>query len=346
MTGKRARSAPRATGSPRLLVVDDDAQVRQLIVRLLGPIAAQVTEAPTAEHALEHLQAASPDLVLLDLQLPGRPGHDVLAEIRSTAALRLIPVIMMSGAATRSDRLSAIRAGVTDFLAKPFDPEELIARVTALLELKSITDNLEDAARVIVALARAVDARDPYTAGHSERVAMYAGLLADRVGLPEADALALRRGCLFHDLGKIAVRDDVLHKPGALTPAEFVEIQRHPRAGYDLLSHMQSLSASLPVVLGHHERLDGTGYPDGIAGDAIAIIVRIASIADVYDGLTTTRPYRDAFARVEAMEILTAEATRGWWDPELLEEFRGALARLPEGRSTFSSQGERQRPAA
>src|SRR3989442_258550 len=218
-----------------VLVIDDDEQIRRLIVRLLRPMGHAVEEAASAEEGLEKMRAAPPDLVLLDMQLPGRSGHDVLTEIRADARTRLVPVVMITGAATHELKLKAIQAGVTDFVAKPFSPEELAARVRALLELKFVTDALEDAERVIVALARTIDARDRYTYGHSARVSLYASLLGERIGLERRVLDTVRQGALFHDFGKIAVRDAVLLKPAKLTDEEYAEIKRHPREGRDLL---------------------------------------------------------------------------------------------------------------
>jgi putative two-component system response regulator len=251
-------------------------------------------------------------------------------------ALRLIPVVMMSGSATREDRLRAIRAGVTDFLAKPFDPEELQSRVQALLNVKQVTDSLEDAERVIVALARTIDARDRHTAGHSARVSVYAGILGERVGLSPADLLALRQGCLFHDLGKVAIRDEVLFKPGRLTTQEREEMKRHPDLGCDLVQHMRSLERALPVVRWHHERCDGSGYPDGLGRASIPVLARIAAIGDVYDGMTSSRPYRAPMPTADALRAMWSEAEQGWWDVELLDEFEHAVGALPRGRVAAS----------
>ena len=313
----------------RILVVDDEASVRRLLVRILTPLCGCLDQAGSAPEALDLVRANPPDLVVLDVHLPGASGHTVLQEIRADGELRLIPVVMVSGEATREERLEAIRCGVTDFLAKPFDAEELTTRVRWLMELKSFTDTLEEAHKVIVALARTVDARDPYTAGHSQRVSLYAGLLAERLGLPAEDVATVRQGSLFHDLGKIAVRDRVLLKPGRLTPAEFAEMQRHPAVGHDLLAPMKTLARAMPIVLHHHERLDGSGYPDGVSGDQIPTMVRIVTLADVYDGLTSLRPYREPFASGEALDELEAEGRRGWVDSALVEEFREAIEVLP-----------------
>jgi putative two-component system response regulator len=316
-------------GPGNVLVIDDDEQIRRLIALLLRPMGLKLEEAASAEEAEEKLSAAPPDLVLLDMQLPGRSGHELLAEIRANPRTRLVPVVMITGAATAERKLRAIEAGVTDFIAKPFSAEELAARVRALLELKFATDALEDAEQVIVALARTIDARDRYTYGHSARVSLYAGLLGERVDL-EGQALAtVRRGGLFHDFGKIAVRDAVLLKPAKLTGEEYDEIKRHPREGRDLLQNMKTLAHAMGVVYHHHERMDGSGYPDGLSGEAIPITARVTTIADVFDALTTARVYRGALSREDALGIMADEVRKGWWDGRLLEEFHGVLATLP-----------------
>jgi putative two-component system response regulator len=312
-----------------VLVIDDDEQIRRLIVSLLGPMGHVLKEAASAEEGLVKLREEPPDLVLLDMQLPGRSGHDVLKEIRADPRSRLIPVVMITGAATHERKLKAIEAGVTDFLGKPFSPEELVARVRALMELKLVTDALEDAEQVIIALARTIDARDRYTYGHSARVSLYASLLGERIGLERRVLATVRQGALFHDFGKIAIRDAVLLKPGKLTNEEYAEIKGHPREGRDLLRNMKTLAQAMPVVYHHHERMDGSGYPDGLSGHAIPIAARVTTIADVFDALTTARVYRGALSREETLGIMLEEVRKGWWDGRLLDEFRGVLEILP-----------------
>jgi putative two-component system response regulator len=330
-----------AVSSGAVLVVDDDEHIRGLIVRLLKSMGHFVIEAGSAEEAHEKLLAVSPDLVLLDMQLPGKSGQEVLGEIRADPRTRLIPVVMITGAATHDTKLKAIQAGVTDFIAKPFSPEELAARVRALLELKFVTDALEDAEQVIISLARTIDARDRYTYGHSARVSLYAGLLGERIGLEERALATVRRGGLFHDFGKIAVRDAVLLKPAKLTAEEYSEIKRHPREGRDLLRNMKTLSNAMAVVYHHHERMDGSGYPDGLSGEKIPIPARVTTIADVFDALTTARVYRGALSREEALRIMRDEVRKGWWDGRLLDEFLAVLEELPEDdkRIRFLSAG-------
>jgi Response regulator containing a CheY-like receiver domain and an HD-GYP domain len=343
---KDAAGEPSAvTGRGTVLVIDDDEQIRRLIVRLLGPLGYRLLEATSGEEGLDKLREAPPDLVLLDMHLPGKSGHELLAEIRADPRTRLIPVVMITGAATHERKLKAIEAGVTDFITKPFSPEELVARVRALLELKFVTDALEDAEQVIISLARTIDARDRYTYGHSARVSLYAGLLGERIGLDGRMLATVRRGGLFHDFGKIAIRDAVLLKPAKLTAEEYAEIKRHPSEGRDLLQNMKTLLHAMPVVYHHHERMDGSGYPDGLSGEAIPITARVTTIVDVFDALTTARVYRGALSREDSLGIMAHEVRKGWWDPRLLEEFRGVLDALPEDDERIARASEGLSPA-
>jgi len=314
----------------RILIVDDDEQVRGLLRRVLSGAGYSIEEAPSAEDALERTRENPPDLVLLDLNLPDRSGHDVLEAIRSEPATRLLPVVMITGAASSAERLRAQSEGVTDFLTKPFSAEELLPRVRALLLLKRFADEHEHAEKVILMLAKTIDARDPYTAGHSGRVAEYADRLAIRMGVEVDARIEMRRGALFHDLGKIVIPDAVLHKPGTLTHGEREIVEEHPKVGHDLLSPMRTMRKTLPVVHSHHERLDGSGYPQGLSGSEIPLPVRIVTVADIFDALTTDRAYRQALSTETAFEILYDGVRRGWWDKDVVE-ILAALVR-EEGR--------------
>lgn len=343
----KSEGQPARASRGRLLVVDDDEGVRGLLARLLRVTGHSVAEAGSAEEASEILERSAPDLILLDLQLPGKSGQEFLKEIRADARFRLTPVVMITGAGTQARKIEAIEAGATDFLAKPFSHVELAARVRSLLELKYATDALENAERVIVALAQTIDARDSYTWGHSARVSVYAGLLGERIGMDEWSLAAVRRGSLFHDVGKIAVRDRALLKPGKLTAEEYAEIRRHPREGRDLLQNMKSLAYALDVVHHHHERMDGSGYPDGLSGESIPMAARVTAIADVFDALTSARVYRGALSRAEALGIMAEEVRKGWWDGRVFEEFRGLLDKLPEDDERITSlAGSEQVPDA
>ncbi len=316
------------TSSVRILVVDDDEQVRGFLRRLLMRSGYVVEESDTATGAMELVRANPPDLVLLDLHLPDRSGHEVLEEIRAEPATRLLPVVMLTGTTSPAEKIRAQAEGVTDFIAKPFSPEELVPRVRALVMLKQFADEHEHAEHVILTLAKTIDARDPYTAGHSGRVAEYADRVATRLGLDAAARTDMRRGALFHDLGKIVIPDVILRKPGALTAEERAVIEEHPTVGHELLLPMRTMRKTLPVVYWHHERLDGSGYPEGISGDAIPMTVRIVTVADIFDALTTDRAYRGALSVETAFEILQDGVVRGWWDRDGVEVLRATVDEL------------------
>ncbi|HEY3203422.1 MAG TPA: HD domain-containing phosphohydrolase [Thermoanaerobaculia bacterium] len=313
------------TPSVRIFVIDDDEQVRRLLRQLLTPAGYTVEEFATAEEALHQIRNDSPDLVLLDLQLPDRSGHEVLEAIRSDPATRLLPVVILTGLATTAEKMRAQAEAVTDFIAKPFSPEELLPRVRALVMLKQFADEHEHAEHVILTLAKTIDARDPYTAGHSGRVAEFADRIAAQMGLDASARSEMRRGALFHDLGKIVIPDAVLRKPGILTPEERAIIEEHPVVGHDLLSPMKTMRKTLPVVYHHHERLDGSGYPQGISGSDIPMTVRIVTIADIFDALITDRAYREALRIETAFEILRGGVQKGWWDRHALDALQGVV---------------------
>lgn len=322
----RGIDGPRETPGACVFIIDDDPGVRSLLRTLLKSRGYAVEEFGAAEPALDRIQESPPDLVFLDLQLPDRSGHSVLEEIRANPVTRLLPVVMLTGYASSDEKVRAYELGVTDFLAKPFSPDELLPRVRSLVLLKLFADEHEHASTVILTLARTIEARDPYTAGHGSRVAEYAVRVARRMGLDEATLLDMRQGALFHDLGKVVIPDGVLLKPGPLTPEERAVIHRHPAVGAELLAPMRTMVKTIPIVRAHHEKLDGSGYPDGIDAAALPIAIRIVSIADVYDALTTNRAYRSALPRERAYEILEEGVRDGWWDGEVLRELKATLA--------------------
>jgi putative two-component system response regulator len=319
------RASEREAPVGRVLIIDDDPAIRRLLHRLLAAAKYDIEEFGEAEPGLARIRQESPDIVLLDLQLPDRSGHEVLEEIRSDPRTRLLPVVMLTGFATTTEKIKATREGVTDFLAKPFSAEELLPRVRSLVLLKQFADEHEHAEHVILTLARTIDARDPHTAGHSGRVADLSERVAARLGLDAAARANMRRGALFHDLGKIVVPDAVLHKPGKLDDEERRIIEEHPVVGYELLSPMRTMQKTLPIVHSHHEKLDGSGYPEGLAGDAIAPAVRVVTVCDIFDALTHSRSYREALATETAFEILEEGVRKGWWDPDPLGALRALI---------------------
>lgn len=311
----------------RILIVDDDPGDRMLLQRLLASQGYEVLERADGESALAEIERSRPDLVILDVLLPGVDGYTICRRLKEDPRTRLIPVIMITGLDQFEARLRGVDMGVDDFLVKPYRFEELRARVRSLLSLKRFTDELEHAEAVLAGMARVVEIRDAYTGDHCRRVGEYAARVGEALGLAEGARRRLRLGGLFHDLGKIAVPDAVLRKPGALDPAELAQMQQHPAVGADLCRPMKTLEGVIPLIRHHHERLDGSGYPDGLRGAEIPLDVRILTVCDIYDALRTARPYKPAFPRERSLRILRDEAARSWWDREVVE----VLARLTEG---------------
>jgi putative two-component system response regulator len=246
---------------------------------------------------------------------------EVCSQVKRHGATCLIPIILISGADDRKMRIAGLEAGADDFLNKPIDTDELYTRVRSLLRLKRLTDDLESAETVFLSLGRVIEARDASTNGHCERLAHYAVALGRAVRLGKDDLEALYRGAFLHDIGKIGIPDRVLLKRGRLTAAEYAVIKRHPVIGDELCRTIRSLDDVRPIVRHHHERLDGCGYPDGLAGDEIPLLARIVSVVDVFDALTTDRPYRGAMSAHSAYQVMRDQVQRGWCAPDLVETF-------------------------
>lgn len=308
-----------------ILVVDDLAPNRRLLERLLALAGYAVVTAADGDQALAAVADASPDLVLMDIRMPGRDGFSVCEAIKSRDATRLLPVVLMTGSTERADRVRAIEAGADDFLTKPVDEIELKARVRSLVRLKRYTDDLDSAETVILSLARTIEARDPYTEGHCERLARYAVIVGRRIGVSTEDLAALYRGGYLHDIGKIALPDAVLSKPGPLTDEERELMKQHTTVGDHLCGNLRALSRVRPIIRHHHERLDGSGYPDGLRGDAVPLLAQIIGVVDVFDALTTTRPYKPAVNVDEALGELRQDVARGWRDARLVDALAGAV---------------------
>jgi len=322
---------PRSSRSSGVILVVDDLPANLLLLEeILGQQGFQVITAGDGEAGLEMATTQLPDLVLSDVRMPRRDGFGLCRALKAAASTRLIPVVLMTGAAEADDRLRAIEAGANDIVSKPIDQAELKARVRSLMELKRYTDDLDSAEAVLRSLALMVEARDAYTEGHCARLSLYATELGLRLGLPEEDLQALNRGGYFHDIGKIALPDDILRKPGPLTPDEYERMKSHTVIGDQLCGDLRTLRHVRPIVRHHHERLDGTGYPDGLAGDAIPLLAQLIGIVDVFDALTTGRSYREAMSAEDAFQALSREVTRGWRRRDLVEAFvasrRAALA--------------------
>jgi putative two-component system response regulator len=240
----------------------------------------------------------------------------------------------MTGATEPNDRIRAIEAGANDFIAKPIDQPELKARVRSLMQIKRYTDDLDSAEAVLRSLALMIEVRDSYTEGHCQRLSRYATELGALLDLPDDDLVALGRGGYFHDIGKIALPDAILLKPGPLTRDEFTRVKEHPVVGDRLCGDLRTLNRVRSIVRYHHERLDGSGYPDGLKGDQIPLLAQIIGIVDVFDAMTTNRPYRPARTPDEALSELQKDVERGWRRKDLVDAFVAARLRSPEAPGT------------
>jgi putative two-component system response regulator len=309
--------ASRAT----VLIADDNEANREILTDLLATEGYNLICAEDGEQALEAVRDESVDLALLDVMMPRRTGFDVCRTIKSQPHTRFIPVVLVTGLTSVDERIQGIRCGADDFLSKPVNRQELLARVHSLLRLKWSTDELENAETVLFSLALSIEAKDPYTRGHCDRLADYSLTMAQRLGLPEEQHQALRRAGTVHDIGKIGVPEHILVKPGPLTPEEWVFMKQHPVIGERICAPLKSFRLVLPIIRHHHEKLDGSGYPDGLKGDQIPLTARVLQVTDVFDALTTDRPYRKAMSADEAFRTMREEARRGWWDTALLDEF-------------------------
>lgn len=322
----------RPESAGRILVVDDNPHARELLRAALMAEGYTVTLAEGGEEALAKVAEEVPELILLDINMPGLNGYEVCSRLKGTEATRLIPIIFLTSMSDLEDRLRGIEVGADDFLTKPFRKVELLARAKSLLRVKRLNDRLENAENVLFALANAIEAKDPYTEGHIFRVATLALKLGRRLGLSAEHQESLWKGGILHDIGKIGVPDAILNKAGRLTPEETAQMQVHAIVGERICQPLRSIRYLLPVIRHHHEKFNGTGYPDGLRGEAIPITARIVGIVDMYDALITDRPYRPRLSREEAFGILRAGAADGTLDPELVASFI-TMVREEEGHA-------------
>jgi putative two-component system response regulator len=304
-----------------ILVVDDYRLNAELMRELLATRGYQASIVSNAADAEASIRRDPPDLILLDVVMPGKTGYELCHELKNDPATRLIPIVMITGLNDQADRLRAIEAGADDFLSKPIRAEELFARVKSLLKLKEFTDELETAESVLCTLGLSVEARDPYTEGHCERLARDASELGRHLGLDDECVIALRRGGYLHDLGKIGVPDEILKKGSNLTAEEWEIMKRHPAIGEKICRPLKSLRLVLPIIRHHHEHSDGSGYPDGLKDGEIPLLARILQVVDIYDALRTARPYKPALPHEQAYFTMCEEAKAGLWDEELVGEF-------------------------
>jgi len=308
-----------------ILVADDNEANRDLLSELLSAERYQVVCAADGQQALKQVDSESIDLALLDVVMPRPTGFEICQAMKAKPETRLIPVILLTSLNSDADRIHGIMCGADDFLNKPVNKHELLARVHSLLRLKQFTDELDNAETVLFSLALTIEAKDPYTEGHCDRLSKYSVALGEKLGLPDDLRVALRRGGLIHDIGKLAVPEHILLKPGPLTPEERKIMEQHTVIGEGICAPLRSFRHVLPIIRHHHEKQDGSGYPDGLKGAQVPLTARILQVTDIYDALTTDRPYREALPTEKAFAIMREEVKRGWWDGSILDEFEAVV---------------------
>lgn len=337
--GDRTASTPLHAGRrARILIAEDDSRMRELLTDIVRNLGHEPIAVADGKAALATLAVDPPDLLLSDVTMPGMDGFELCRRVKANPATRLIPLVLVTGMGD-DHKIQGIEAGADDFVTKPFSLGELRARIRSLLRMKAFVDELESAEAVLCTLGRSIEAKDPYTEGHCERLANSSVALGRVLGLPGEDLTALRRGGYLHDLGKVAVPDAILLKPGPLSQEERAVVHRHPVVGEEICRPLRSLRAVFPIIRHHHEKQDGSGYPDGLRGEAVPLTARILQVVDVYDSLTSDRPYRRALLQRAALATIDQEVRQGWWDRRGVEAFRDIVADIQGGGEMGYGEG-------
>jgi putative two-component system response regulator len=305
----------------KILLVEDDPQAVGILEPILISKGFSVAVARDGVEGLEKVRLLAPDLLLMDINMPRMDGIELCRRLKSDDATRMTPVVMLTALMDLEKKLQALEAGADDFVNKPYNTVELITRIKSLLRVKYLNEQLDNAEAVLFSMARAIEAKDSYTQGHVERVSDMAVSLAEKMGLSDEEKDALLKGGILHDIGKIGIPDKILNKAGPLTTEERKIIRIHPTQGALICEKLKSIRGAIPIIRYHHERMDGSGYPDHLSGDDIPLVARVMTIVDIYDALTTTRSYRRRLPPEVAFEILWEEANKGWWDKDVLREF-------------------------
>src|SRR6202163_285839 len=320
-----------AAQTPTILIVDDLDLNRHLLKAILKTESYRILEAKRPAAALKLLEQEKVDLVVLDMVMPGMSGPDFCRALKADRRTQLIRILVITGVRGAENEIAGIESGADEFLVKPLLPAVVRTRVRGMLRSKALIDSLDEAETILFALAKSVEARDNYTGMHCERLAAYSVQLGQALGLSAAEQLALYRGGYLHDIGKVGIPDSILHKRGLLTAEEWQLMRMHTIRGEEICRPMKTLAPVLPIIRSHHERWDGTGYPDGLKGEEIPLLARILQVADIYDALTTARSYKPAFSHSYALEIMLEESQRGWRDPELIPLFAETELRASVG---------------
>lgn len=318
-----------------ILLVDDFEVHLELMTAILEGEGYRVIASTNAKDVLAHIDELNPDIAVLDVMMPVMNGYDLCRELKAHYGKRYFPIILVTGLAQLEDKLTGLEAGADDFFSKPFNPKEITAKIRSLLKLKMLQDELDHTEDMIFTLATAVEAKDNYTRGHSERVSRLSTLLAQLAGLGEREVTNIRKGGILHDIGKIGVHEDILHKTGELSAEELTIIRRHPLTGAEICKPLRTLRHIIPAIKHHHERWDGLGFPDGLSGEHIPLMGRVICIADSFDAMISRRPYRTGLGTDDAIRVMKNERTAGQWDPLLLDKFVEMVSAAPDKTRSF-----------
>ena len=329
---------------PTVLIVDGADLNRRVVKATLSALGPRFLEARLPSEAFGILQRERVDLVICDMFLPELNGMEFCRKLKASRSTQLTPVLMLTSVQGDEHEVDGLTSGADEYLLQPAHPTVLRARVQSMLRHKAVLDSLDEVESILFTLAQAVEERDKCTSDHCRRLSYFSVELGIRLGLGRNDLLALHRGGYLHDIGKIGIPDSILNKKGELTAEEWHVMRSHVTRGEEICRPMKSLEAVLPIVRHHHEKWDGTGYPDNLKAEKIPVLARILQIADVYDALTSERPYKKALSSEAACRLLEAEAAKGWRDPELVPVFVGMLehdseeARMSSGLRAMAHQ--------
>ncbi len=306
---------------PFILAVDDMPSNLELIEAIFQQAGYNVCKASSASSALEIYNSYPVDIAIIDVMMPGMNGFELCKMLKKLTSRQYLPIVLLTALNDSKNRITGLECGADDFISKPFDPAELITKIKSLLNLKDLYEELDHSENIILTLVVAMEARDPYTKGHSTRVGDFATEFASFLGLSGKDRELLKKAGVLHDIGKIGLSERILRKPGRLTSEEVKMIKKHTLVGEDICRPLVSLHGILPAIRSHHERWDGSGFPDNLAGEEIPLMARILSIIDAFDAMISIRPYRGRRTIESTLELIGNERYLGQWDPELVGIF-------------------------
>ncbi|MFV2058138.1 MAG: HD domain-containing phosphohydrolase [Thiohalomonadales bacterium] len=305
----------------KVLIVDDDDYHRKLEKSILTPAEYDVTEACSGKEALKCLEEGEFDVVLMDKRMPEMSGDEACKQIRKNPQHKFLPIIMVTASNSREDLSASLNAGATDFIRKPYNVTELTARMKSAVSQKRLIDQLDSAESMLFTLARMVEAKDPCTGDHCSRLQHIVTVFGEELDLDHQQMVDLRRGGVLHDIGKLGIPDSILLKQTKLNDREWDVMKQHTIIGTKICGNLNCMRGTLPIIRSHHEKWNGSGYPDKLAGKDIPLLARVFQIADVYDALLSERPYKVALSKEQTISILKSETENGWRDPELMSIF-------------------------